>query len=120
MTQRDSLGRIANLLQQSLIRPNAAAPVPSSTSPWSITETAIKTAIADGDLLDDIDIDAVALTIRAALIGTRLLSDTAAEDVFGRIAKVWQVILRGSVPPHRLPYFELFVTRVAEQYSTAR
>ena len=120
MTERDSLARIANLLRQMLIRPNAAAPNTFGTSPWSITETAIKTAIADGDLLDDIDTDAVALTIQAALLGARLLPETAAEDVFGRVGKVWQVILRGSVPPQKLPYFELFATRVAEQYSTTR
>ena len=118
MIQRDSLARIANLLRPTSIRPNPTAPDTFGTSPWSITETAIKTAIADGDLLDDIDIEAVALTIRAAILGARLLPDTAAEDVFGRVAKVWQVILRGSVPAQKLPYFGLFVTRVAEQYST--
>jgi len=42
------------------------------------------------------------------------MSDSAAEDVFGRTAKVWQVILRGNLPPQKLPYFDLFVTRVAE------
>ena len=114
MTQRDSLARMADLLEQRFIQLKPAAPDVFSTSPWSIIETAIKTAIADGDLLDDIDIAAAALTIRAALLGARLMSDSAAEDVFGRTAKVWQVILRGNVPPQKLPYFDLFVTRVAE------
>lgn len=116
MTERDALTRIANRLRQSAIDVNPVAGDALSTPSWAFTETALKSAIVEGDLLDDIDIDAMALTIRAAVLGTRLLTDVTAEGVFGRIAKVWQVVLRGSVPPHKLPYFETFVNRVAEQY----
>lgn len=116
MTQRDSLARIANLLRPTLLQVKPAAPDTVSTPSCSLTETAIKTAIVDGDLLDDIDVGAMALTIWAALLGTRLLLDATAEDVFGQMAKVWQVILRGNVPPQKLPYFEHFVTGMAQQY----
>jgi AcrR family transcriptional regulator len=117
MVQRDPMARIANLLRQTLIQADPAAPITLSPPLWSLTEN-IKAAIVDGDLLDDIDVDAVALTIRAAVLGlgTRLLSDTSAEDIFDRTAKIWQVILRGNVPPEKLPHFERFATRVAEQY----
>lgn len=116
MMERDSLVRVANLLRQTLTQVSSAAPDTSSTSFLSIPETAIRAAIVDGDLLDDIDVDAVAHTIRAAVLGTRLLSDAPADAVFARIAQVWRVILRGNVPPQKLPYLEGFVTRVAKQY----
>jgi AcrR family transcriptional regulator len=117
MVQRDPTARIANLLRQTLMPVNPAAPITFSPPLRSLAET-IKAAIADGDLLDDIDVDAAALTIRATLLGlgTRLLSDTRTEDVFDRIAKVWRIILRGNVPPEKQSYFECFATRVAEQY----
>ncbi len=116
MTMRDDLTRVANVLRQRFVLSNPAPPEALCVPSWSLTEAALKTAIADGDLLDDIDVDATTLTIRSAVLGTTLLSDATADDVFGRIARVWQVLLRGNVPPHRLPHFEHFVTRVAARY----
>lgn len=116
MTEHDSLVRVANLLRQALNQVSPAAPETFYTPLRSLPETAIRTAIVDGDLLDDIEVDAVAHTIRAAVLGTRLLPDATADAVFGRIAQVWRVILRGNVPPQKLPYLEGFVTRLAKQY----
>lgn len=116
MQLRDGLTRVANVLRQRFVLSGPAALEALSTPSWSLTETALKTAVADGDLLGDIDVDATALTIRSAVLGTSLLSDESADDVFERIARVWLVLLRGNVPPHRLAHFEHFVTRVAAQY----
>jgi len=118
MTKRDPLTRVADVLGQTLGPVNHRKPDVLSNPSWSLTETALKTAITEGELLDDIDVDAVTLTIRAALAGNRLLSGATTEDAFGQMARIWQVILRGNVPPEKLRHLELFATHMAEQYST--
>lgn len=115
MAQRDPLVQTAHALRQRTLSPGSATPRPPY---WAITETAIKMAITDGDLREDIDVDATVLTIQAALLGSNMLAGATAEDVFGRIAKVWATILRAIAHPARLPALELFVDRVSQQYSS--
>jgi AcrR family transcriptional regulator len=115
MTERESLVRVANLLRLALNQVSAAPEIFYTPLP-SFLETAIRAAIVDGDLIDDIDVDAVAHTVRAGVLGSRLLSDATADAVYGRMAQVWRVILRGNVPPEKWPYLEDFVTRIVQQY----
>ena len=72
--------------------------------------------MAEGDLFDDIDADVVGHTIWAAVLGTRLLSDATGEDIFAHLPESGPDPC-GVVPPQRLPYFQQFATRQAQQYA---
>jgi AcrR family transcriptional regulator len=117
MIEQDKLVRVGNLLRQALTQVSSAALDTFRTPSRSLPETVIKNAIAEGDLFDDLDADDVMHTLWAAVLGTRLLADATGDDVYARLAQVWTVILRGIVPPQKLPYFQQFVTRLAQQYT---
>ena len=51
------------------------------------------------------------------MLGTQLLSGATGDDLLARLAQVWKVILRGIVPPQKLPYFQQFVARRAQQHT---
>lgn len=115
MAERNALVRTAHLLRQRTLPPTSTTPGVLS---WSITEAAIKTAVMDGDLLDDVDAEATVLTIQSALLGSHLLGRVTADDAFGRIAKIWRTILRAIARAERLPYLDALVIRISEQYSS--
>ena len=115
MIEQDKLVRVGNLLRQALTQVSSAGPGTFHTPSRSLPETVIRNAIAEGDVFDDLDADDVMHTLWAAVLGTRLLSDATGDDVYARLAQVWRVILRGIVPPRSLPYFQQFLTRMAQQ-----
>ena len=115
MIEQDKLVRVGNLLRQALTQVSSAGPGTFHTPSRSLPETVIRNAIAEGDVFDDLDADDVMHTLWAAVLGTRLLSDATGDDVYARLAQVWRVILRGIVPPCSLPYFQQFLTRMAQQ-----
>jgi AcrR family transcriptional regulator len=81
---------------------------------WVVAMTACTgQAIAEGDLLPDLDAQAVAETIVAAMLGAELLSNATAAgaDVLQRVARTWTVLLPGIVSPESLPYFREFLSR---------
>lgn len=82
----------------------------------SVFAGAVEAAIAEGDVLDDVDPDEVADTIRAAVVGTHALLGTTSDAVFTYLCETWRVVLRGIVPARSLPYFREFVTRMGQQY----
>jgi len=80
---------------------------------------AVEAAIADGDVLPDVDAGEVADTIRATVVGIHVLLGTTDDAVFAYLTATWRVILRAVVPAPLLPYFREFVARTAQQYAGA-
>ena len=85
----------------------------------SVFAAAVETAKAEGDVLDDVDAQEVADTVRAAVVGAHALLGTTNEQVFTYLSETWRIVLRGIVPARSLPYFREFVTRMAQQYLAA-
>lgn len=85
----------------------------------SLFVSVIEAAIAEGDILDDTDAAEVADAIRAAVVGTNALLGTTDSGIFLMLGRAWRVILRGIVPPTSLPYFQEYVTRMADQFANA-
>ncbi len=85
----------------------------------SVFAGAVGAAIAQGDVLDDVDPDEVADTVRAAVVGAHALLGTTNEQVFTYLSETWRIVLRGIVPARSLPYFREFVTRMAQQHLIA-
>ena len=114
-TQYDKVVRVGNLLRQSLRQVSPAAQETFDAQRRVALVGYVKKAIAEGELLGDVDPDAVGHTILVGLLGTRLLSDATGEDIFTRLAQVWTVILRGTVAPRSAPVFHDLVTQLAQQ-----
>jgi AcrR family transcriptional regulator len=114
-TQYDKVVRVGNLLRQSLTQVSPAAQDTFDTRRRLALVDYVQKAIAQGELLGDVDPDAVGHTILVGLLGTRLLSDATGEDVFARLAQVWTVILRGSVAPRSALIFYELVNRLSQQ-----
>lgn len=72
-------------------------------------------AVAEGDVLDDIDPDELFEAVHTMDLGCHQLSDALGQDLFAHLARSWRMFLRGIVPPENLPYFQEFVTRQARQ-----
>ena len=115
LTRQDRVVRVGNLLRQALNQIS-----PSGAVPYQLWRTAIvdvvKRAVADGDLVEDLDVEGVGHTIWAGLVGTALLSDATGDYPFPRLTQVWTTILRAIVPAESLGYFTQFVARIAHQY----
>jgi AcrR family transcriptional regulator len=88
-----------------------------------VTEMTERTgqAIDEGDLRDDLDVQAVAETIVSMMLGSELLASaaTAGADVLERIARTWKVVLPAIVSPDSLSYFEEFLARESLRQSPA-
>lgn len=113
--RNDQMVRVGQELRQALPVGRGAALAAFDTR-RSVFAGAIETAIAQGDVLDDVDADEVADTVRAAVVGAHALLGTTNEQVFTYLSETWRIILRGIVPARALPYFREFVTRMAQQY----
>lgn len=116
ITTRDDRVRMANLLRQSLTHVSDAGPA-TYVEERKFLLAAVKRAVAEGDLVDDIDADAVTQAIWALGPGTLLLAEATGDDVFFRLTQVWSVILRAIVPATSQDYFQQFVARAAQQYA---
>ncbi len=115
MTEHDHRVRVGNRLRQALTNVSAAGA--QTYTRGSVITGVVKQAVAEGDVFEDIDADVVGHTIWAAVVGTRLVTDATGEDIVARLLGVWTVILRGIVPPQKLPYFQQFAARQAHQYA---
>lgn len=83
-------------------------------------------AIAEGDLRPDIDPYVISETIVGAMYGARVLaiamsghraSAGLAEDLSGRLSRLWGVLLPGIATEESLPYFRQFLAREAMRHA---
>ena len=114
--EHDKIARGGNQLVQALGQISPAGAL-TYTQFQSVYVSVIEQAIVEGDVLDDLDAEDVMQTIWGAVLGTQLLCGASGDNLLGRLAQVWRVILRGIVPPQKLAYFQQFVTRRAQQYT---
>jgi AcrR family transcriptional regulator len=114
----DQVVRVGHELRQAVPAGTGAA-LAAFDARRSVFAGAVQAAIAEGDVLDDVDPQEVADTIRAAVVGAHALLGTTDEAVFIYLSETWRVVLRGIVPAGSLPYFREFVTRMTQQHLTA-
>ncbi len=76
-------------------------------------EKRVRQASAEGDLRDDVDIDAVTETIVGGVLGADLLANaiSGGTDVHRRLTAMWQILLPAIVADESLPYFQQFLAR---------
>lgn len=105
LTQNHKLVRVGNLLRQSLTQVSPAAHDTFDPRRRVILVEVTRKAIAAGELLDDVDPDALGHSILIGLLGARLLSDATGEDVAMRLGQVWTTILRGAAAPESRAHY---------------
>lgn len=76
----------------------------------------LKTVAAQGDLRSDVDAVEAGETVCASVLGSHLLSDALGDDVCGRLARAWRVLIVALVPDDSVSYFQEFLARIAAQY----
>jgi len=118
IAETDRRVRIGNALRQALsqISPKAAS---TYLARRNDIFAAVTRSVADGDVRDDIDVDAAVHGIYAGLLGTRTLCDASGDDVFLRTGQLLSVMLAAIVPASKLPYFQEFLSRTMRQYTAA-
>lgn len=116
--RNDQMVRVGHELRQALPAGRGAALAAFDTR-RSVFAGAVETAIAEGDVLDDVDPEEVADTVRAAVVGAHVLLGTTDDRVFIYLSETWRVVLRGIVPAQSLSYFREFVTRMCQQHLAA-
>ncbi len=114
--RQDKLIRAGHLLRQSLNQVSATGPVSYVEQPLMLARLA-EMAIAEGDLRSDLDANDFAQAGFAAILGSHLLSGAIGDDVCGRIAQVWRVMMPGIVAPEALGYWRQFVARLEQGYA---
>ena len=120
MHTRDKLTRVANQLRPALsqVSPNGARTYRQRQSVvLKVLTDTISRGIDEGDLLDDVNADEVAHTLWSSTLGNRILADATGDDIFGRLAEIWRVLLRGIATARSGPYLQQFATRMAQQYA---
>lgn len=105
LTQNHKLVRVGNRLRQSLTQVSPAAHDTFDLQRRVILVAVTRKAIAAGELLDDVDPDALGHSILIGLLGARLLSDATGEDVAMRLGQVWTTILRGAAAPESREHY---------------
>jgi hypothetical protein len=70
-------------------------------------------AIAEGDLRDDLDPQAVGEVMVGAMLGAELMSNVGSggSDLMDRIARTWSLVLPALATEGSLPYFREFLAR---------
>ena len=76
-------------------------------------------AIAEGDLRDGLDPDAVGELIVGAVLGAEFISNAASggADLIERIARTWALLLPAIASDESLPYFREFLARESLRHS---
>lgn len=76
-------------------------------------------AIAEGDLRDGLDPDAVGELIVGAVLGAEFISNAASSgaDLIERIARTWALLLPAIASDESLPYFREFLARESLRHS---
>lgn len=77
----------------------------------------LKDVAAQGDLSDDVDPAEAGEAVCASVLGAQLLSDAIGDDVCGRLARAWRVLIVALVPSESVSYFQEFLARIAAQYA---
>ena len=83
---------------------NFRAPVSGPYLDWMVAcEEFLRRGIAEGDILQSVDVSAAAHFIIAAFTGVQVVSDvlTGREDIEQRLVEMWAVILPALVPAER-------------------
>lgn len=73
-------------------------------------------SIRRGDIRDGITPETVGNMVWITVHGCHLLSDAMMDNVFGRLAESWRMVLPAMVTEESLPYFKQFLTRTAAQF----
>jgi AcrR family transcriptional regulator len=76
-------------------------------------------AIAEGDLRDGLNPDAVGELIVGAVLGAEFISNAASSgaDLIERIARIWALLLPAIASDESLPYFREFLARESLRHS---
>jgi len=119
LNERTKLVRVGNMLRQSLIQVSPAATESFNDDRGSLLAASFSQAIAEGDLRDDINPEAVGYTAWAAMLGSRILSDATGIDVITGTENVLRVILAGAVAEQSRQYCDQFIARMAQRYAQA-
>lgn len=114
----DQLVRVGHELRQALPIHKGASLAAFDTR-RSVFAAAVESAKTEGDVLDDVDPEEVADTVRAAAVGAHSLLGTTNAQVFTYLSETWRTVLRGIVPAESLGYFREFVARMSQQYLAA-
>ncbi len=118
LMRTDRLVGIGNLLAQSLSQ------IGDAGTRAYVDFTAVfidhaKSAAAQGDLRTDVVPEEAGEAIWVAVLGCHLLSDAIGDDLFGRLARAWRVLIVGVVAEGSVAFFEDFLVRTAGQYGPA-
>ena len=118
LMRTDRLVGIGNLLAQSLSQ------IGDAGTRAYVDFTAVfidhaKSAAAQGDLRTDVVPEEAGEAIWVAVLGCHLLSDAIGDDLFGRLARAWRVLIVGVVAEESVTFFEDFLVRTAAQYGPA-
>jgi AcrR family transcriptional regulator len=108
----DKVARTGRQLTQALGEFNEAA---SRTHRQWLEIMAAQAARAgtEGDLREDLDPDAVAESVVAAMLGAELISNATSggADLIGRLTRMWEILLPAIATDASLPYFREFLAR---------
>ena len=83
-------------------------------------------AIAEGDLREDVDPDALSEAVVGAMLGTRMLSIATSRsrnpqglvgELNARLSQIWMLLLPGAASEASLPYFRQFLAREAMRHT---
>ena len=118
MTRNDHIVRAGSRLRYGLYQISPAGSHSYTDRLEHYIEVA-QAAVAEGDVLDDIDPGELFEAIHTMDVGCQLLSDAVGHDLYAHLARSWRMLLRGIVPQENVPFFQQFVTRLAQQYTPA-
>ncbi len=118
MIAHDQRVRVGHLLGRALGNVSAAGRA-TYTRRLPVIVSAVKQAIAEGDLHDDLDPDTAGRNIWAMELGSLLLADATGANNIVQTSDAWLFITLALVPTRLAPYFQQFVTRVALRYAQA-
>lgn len=94
---------------------NFSVPIREPYLDWMAAfEGYLRTAIADGDVRDDLAVSPVAHFIIPAFTGVQLVSEalTGHEDIYDRVTEMWQFLLPALVPGERLAQLSSLPSRI--------
>lgn len=115
LMRTDRLVRVGHELRQALPTGRDVSP-PSPATRRAVFVEASERAIAEGDVLDDVDPGELANMIRGMAVGAHVLTGTADATVFTYLAEMWRILVRGIVPAQSVGYYHEFITRMAHHY----
>lgn len=118
LTQRDKKIRIGIQMSHALeqINGDASATFGNTRELFAVL---VQAAVAEGDLVEDVDCVGVGHVLRCGLSGNYLMARATGEDITVGMAHLWRLILRGNVSAAAAPFFHQLVDRTVAQYGGA-